>query len=295
MILAALLALGQPAPSQATPAGAGPIVHQSRLLALPDDAVAYVPANASIHPPLLVLLHGAGRGRLDMIQHNEVEADKRGIVLLAPTSKGITWDAVSIAMTPPSGDSPLEMKLGRSFSSSRDSRRVEAAIANLAKIVPFEPKHIVLAGFSDGATFALAMGMARSEPFSAVIAWSPGIPIETSQPARGRPVFVSHGRQDPVLSFGTDCGEIIPLLQSEGAVVSFVSFDGKHEVPQEQKDEFLDAIFGPVPGAPLHKLPSAKTVCPCNAMSEQLGVVGEPTGYRKSQVTVQGFQKGCGA
>jgi dienelactone hydrolase len=230
-----------------------------------------------------------------MIEHFQAEADKRGIVLLAPTSKGITWDAVSIAMAPPTGDSPLEMKMGRHFSSSRDSKRVEAAIASLARIVPIDRARTVLAGFSDGATFALAMGMARSEQFSAVIAWSPGIAIETSQPARGRKVYVSHGRRDTVLSFDTDCGEIVPLLQSEGAAVSFLPFDGVHEVPEAAKTAFLDAVFGPVAGTPAYPLPAKMPVCSCDSGAGQLGVVGEPTGFRPSQATVQGFEKRCGS
>jgi dienelactone hydrolase len=230
-----------------------------------------------------------------MIQHYEAEADKRGIILLAPTSKGVTWDAISIAMTPSTGETPIDMKMGHRFASSRDSKRVEAAIANLSKIVPVDRTRTALAGFSDGATFALAIGMARSEQFSAVIAWSPGIPIENTQPARGRKVYVSHGRQDPVLSFDTDCREIIPLLKGEGAEVRFLPFDGRHEVPEAAKDAFLDAAFGPVPGTAVHALPAEAPVCPCSAGNEQLGVVGEPTGFRRSQVTVQGFQGRCGS
>src|SRR4029078_5440353 len=117
--------------------------------------------------------------------------------------------------------SALDARLGHRFGRSRDSDRVEAAIDALSKQLPFARSRTVLAGFSDGATFALAMGMARSRPFSAVIAWSPGIAIETALPARGRRVFVSHGTRDPTLHFAVTCGEIVPLLKSEGAKVSF--------------------------------------------------------------------------
>jgi predicted esterase len=260
LVAAALLALAPVAqPPVTTPAGH--LVHQSRVFELPDDAVGYIPASANLHPPLLVLLHGAGRDRLGMIQHFEAEADKRGIVLLAPTSRGPTWDAVGIAERVPSPDSPLANKMSRSFDTSRDSKRVDAAIANLAKIVPVDRSRTVLAGFSDGATFALAMGMSRYEQFAAVIAWSPGIPIETEGPARGRRVFVSHGRQDPLLSFETTCAGIVPLLRNEGAAVTFLPFDGVHEAPPRVKDAFLDAVFGPVPGTKAVQLPASVPVC----------------------------------
>jgi phospholipase/carboxylesterase len=292
LLFAAFLALAQPVqqPAPAVPA----TVARSRTLALPDEAVAYIPASAGPHPPLLVLLHGAGRGRLWMIEHFQAEADRRGIVLLAPTSKGVTWDAVSVALTPPTTDSPLEMKLGRRFSTSRDAKRVDAAIANLAKIVPVDRSRTVLSGFSDGATFALAMGMSRSERFAAVIAWSPGIAIETAMPARGRPVFVSHGRQDPTLHFEVTCGDIVPLLQSEGARVAFMAFDGVHEVPAAAMDAFLDAAFGPVAGTQAQALPTQAPICPCDTGMQQLFVVGEPSGYRRNTSTAEGFQRKCG-
>jgi len=264
MFVAAALLVFSQAPSSRTAFVAPTVdlsVHQARILSLPDDAIGYIPANVGPHPPLLVLLHGAGRRGDRMIERLADEADARGIVLLAPTSRGPTWDAVSRAEEPPSPDSMLANSLAHRFGSSRDADRIEAAIAALAKLVPVDRGRTVLAGFSDGATFALAMGLSRSHPFSAVIAWSPGIAIETASPAHGRRVFVSHGRQDPVLSFNTDCTEIVPLVEGEGARVSFLPFDGGHEMPEIAKDAFLDATFGPLPGAPPHPLPAKVERC----------------------------------
>src|SRR6185312_2251999 len=111
VLVSALVALAQaapPAPAVQPTATAAPA---GRVIALPDDAVAYVPASAGPRPPLLVLLHGAGHGQAEMVQHFEGEADRRGIVLLAPDSRGVTWDAVSIAEQPPSIYSPLDREL----------------------------------------------------------------------------------------------------------------------------------------------------------------------------------------
>lgn len=260
LLTTALLVLVQTVSPPASPA-ANTEAHQPHILTLSNEAIGYVPASAGPRPPLLVLLHGAGRRADRMIERLAAEADARGIVLLAPTSIGMTWDTVSRAEEPQSPSSTLANSLARRFSSSHDADRVEAAIAALAKTVPVDRARTVLAGFSDGATFALAMGMSRNHPFSAVIAWSPGIAIETVSPAHGRKVFVSHGRQDPVLSFNTDCAEIVPLVQSEGAAVSFLPFKGGHEMPEIAKDAFLDAVFGPVPGAPVHPLPARVERC----------------------------------
>jgi len=185
----------------------------------------------------------------------------RGLVLLAPDSAGETWDAVETAKEPPSIDSPLANRLSHRFVSSRDEKRVDAAIASLAGIVPIDRARTVLAGFSDGATFALAMGLSSAEHFAAVIAWSPGIAIRDVSPARGRRVFVSHGRQDPILKFDVTCGEIVPLLQSEGADVTFLPFDGGHDAPPPVQDAFLDAVFGRSAGSQALPLPTNAATC----------------------------------
>lgn len=249
LLVAALLALAQAAPQA------------PHVLDLPQDAVAYVPDTGGPHPPLLVLLHGAGHRQREMLERMEADADKRGLVLLAPTSKGITWDKVASAEEPPDMSSQLASSMARRFSASRDADRVEAAIAALGKILPVDRNRTVLAGFSDGATFALAMGLSRAHDLSAVIAWSPGIAIETVSPARGRRVFISHGRQDPLLSFDETCGEIVPMVESEVGKVTFMPFTGVHEVPPAVKDAFLDAVFGPIPGAPPHPLPPTNEKC----------------------------------
>ena len=278
LLAAALLALSQAAgtlPASSAPAAAGDTparARQSRLFALPDNAVAYVPASAGQRPPLLVLLHGAGHRQLEMVQHFEAEADARGIVLLAPDSRAVTWDTVAIAQEPLSSESPLGREQSLRFGRSRDADRVEAAIANLAKTVAIDRARTVLAGFSDGATFALAMGLAKDHSFAAVIAWSPGIAIATERPASGRRVFVSHGRTDPVLSFATTCGEIVPLLRSEGAAVTFVPFEGGHDAPVWLKDAFLDAVFGRVPGSQARPLPAEVERCTA------AGTAGRETG-----------------
>jgi predicted esterase len=261
-VAAALLVLAQSSPLAPPAAPASTAArHPARLIGLPDEAIAYIPARAGLNPPLLVVLHGAGRRADRMIERLAPEANARGIVLLAPTSRGATWDTVAIAEEPASPNSPLANARSRSFSSSRDADRVEAAIAALAKFVPVDRSKTAIAGFSDGATFALAMGMSRIHAFSAVIAWSPGIAIRTASAERGRRVFISHGRRDPVLRFDATCGRIVPMLQSEGAAVSFLPFEGGHDMPKVALDTFFDAVFGVIPGVSRHPLPSDVEKC----------------------------------
>jgi phospholipase/carboxylesterase len=258
-----------------------PVIPRSHPIALADGAVAYIPPGAVLSqpkgPPLLVLLHGAGRPGMEMIDLFRTSADARGIVLLAPASRGLTWDSVALARDPPPADLPLLARQAGTFTASDDARRVEAAIAALGRTMPVDRSRTVLAGFSDGATFALAMGMARDHAFAAVLAFSPGIAIETVRPQRGRLVFVSHGRQDPVLPFAGTCAEIVPRLAAEGAAVTFLPFDGVHQVPPGVKDAFLDAVFGRVPGSQAVALPAHTPTC---ARDVPIGVPRDDNGRR---------------
>ncbi len=89
-----------------------------------------------------------------------------------------------------------------------------------------------IAGFSDGASAALSLGLANGESFTHVIAFSPGFaaPPETS----GRPaVFVSHGVNDAVLPVAPCGRRVVARLRSAGYAVKYREFEGGHGVPQE--------------------------------------------------------------
>lgn len=50
--------------------------------------------------PLLVLLHGAGGMASQMLHMGADQAERNGVLLLAPTSKGGTWDVIRRDNTP---------------------------------------------------------------------------------------------------------------------------------------------------------------------------------------------------
>jgi predicted esterase len=93
---------------------------------------------------------------------------------------------------------------------------------------------VVLEGFSDGASYALGLGLANGDLFSRIVAFSPGFIPPGSTPVTGLPeVFVSHGVQDPVLPIDGASRTIVPRLQNDGYPVTYVEFDGGHSVPAE--------------------------------------------------------------
>ena len=258
LVLAAPAAT-QPVAAPATAPG------QPRAISILGEAIAFVPSSVApgvrTAPPVLVLLHGAGRDAQGMIRKFAFEAEARGIVLLAPTSRGGTWDVIGRALKAPMRDSSGKLDGPFEFRSTRDAQRVEAAIAELGRHVPVDRSRTVLAGFSDGATFALALGLSRDHAFGSVIAFSPGLSIPVARPAPRRAVLVAHGRQDPVLPYDRTCEAILPALRARRAAVIFRPFDGRHQIPAEVMTEFLDRAFGPRPGAAPRPIAADRSEC----------------------------------
>ena len=98
-----------------------------------------------------------------------------------------------------------------------------------------DPQRMALAGFSDGASYALSLGVANGDLFSQLIAYSPG--FLTDSTARGKPqIFDSHGLQDTVLPINVASRPIVAKLRGRGYTVDYQEFAGGHEVPAAISD-----------------------------------------------------------
>ena len=215
------------------------------VVGLPDQAVASLPAapaDPDKRPALIVLLHGAGQTPEQMIAIFENDAACRNAVLLAPKSLGQTWDVVAMAI-----GRAMEASLSSDvlrYSSSKDAERVMSAISQLQQTISTDPSRQVLVGFSDGATFALALGTGRDRPFTAVVGLSPGLAVVPARAAPRRPVLVMHGRSDRSLSFDFTKGTIVPTLRGAGVKVEFVAFPGGHEIAAGAHGALAQLIIG---------------------------------------------------
>ena len=106
-----------------------------------------------------------------------------------------------------------------------------------------DPGRIAVAGFSDGASYALSVGIANGDLFTDILAFSPG--FMAPQKVAGQPrIFVSHGRQDGVLPIDRCSRRIVPQLSQAGYAVNYREFDGGHVVPPEVVAAALDRFFG---------------------------------------------------
>ena len=176
------------------------------------DGLLRVPANykPGNPAPLAVLLHGAG-GRSQRIVSLLGVAESLGVVVLAPESRGATWDVIR-------GDYGPDVEF--------INRALESAFQRVA----VDPRRIAVGGFSDGATYALSLGLDNGDLFTHILAFSPGF-IATRQP-HGRPrIFVSHGKQDEVLPIASTSRRLVPALEQARYPVTYREFDGPHTVP----------------------------------------------------------------
>nr|BFE78328.1 hypothetical protein GCM10020093_009290 [Planobispora longispora] len=113
-----------------------------------------------------------------------------------------------------------------------DVARLDAALEEVFARTAVAADHVAVAGFSDGASYALSLGVANGDLFRAVLAFSPGFMAPVVRHGRPR-FFVSHGTGDRVLPIGSCSRRLVPLLRESGYPVTYQEFDGGHEVPPQ--------------------------------------------------------------
>lgn len=161
--------------------------------------------------PLLVLLHGAGGTGAGILRHLGAAASDAGLVVLAPDSRRGTWDAIRGDFGP-------------------DVRFLNSALERVFARTAIDPQRIAIGGFSDGASYAISLGLINGDLFRRIAAFSPGF-FTPGQP-QGRPrLFLSHGTADEVLPVERCSRRIVPVLKQQGYEVTYREFTGGHEVP----------------------------------------------------------------
>ncbi|PWR13234.1 phospholipase [Micromonospora acroterricola] len=158
---------------------------------------------------LVVLLHGAGgsaRQGLDLLLP---VADAYHLLLVAPKASASSWDLIAGGF-------------------GVDVRRIDRLLGTVFDGYPV--RDVTFGGFSDGASYALSLGLANGDLVDAVLAFSPG--FAAPPVTRGRPrIFVSHGVDDRVLPIDMCSRRFVPHLDSLGYDVTYEEFPGGHEIP----------------------------------------------------------------
>jgi phospholipase/carboxylesterase len=213
------LSAGRPPPGHAVDRPPAP---GQRELRLDGAGRAWVRAPAGTGPqplPLVVALHGAGGQAQGMLTMLTEAADRHGVLVLAPQSTRTSWDVVHGRYGP-------------------DVQLLDVALTQVFEDYAVDPAHLAVSGFSDGASYALSLGITNGDLFSHVIAWSPGFASPGVRHGGPR-LFVSHGTRDEVLPVDRCSRRLVPALRTAGYAVDYHEFDGPHVVPADVIDRSL--------------------------------------------------------
>lgn len=164
--------------------------------------------------------------------------EEKNVYVLCMASQKYTWDMI----------------VEKQF--AKDTQITDLALSQLMTHFP-HIQEISIAGFSDGASYALSLGAANKDIFRHIFAFSPGYirfapspsgstssystavtnATDSSEKRQYPRVFISHGKNDRVLPV-TCSHRIVDTLEMKGFDGYYKEFDGGHTVPPEV------AIFG---------------------------------------------------
>jgi phospholipase/carboxylesterase len=169
------------------------------------------------------MLHGAG-GTAQAMRFTFALGDEFGVPILAPDSRGRTWDVILGGFGP-------------------DVAFINAALQHTFERIAVDAGRIGIGGFSDGASYALSLGVANGDLFTHVLAFSPGFMAPAGR--REKPhIFISHGIGDEVLPIDRTSRTIVPDLERRGYNVRYREFNGPHTVPPDLAREAFGWLKG---------------------------------------------------
>jgi predicted esterase len=208
-----------PAPAEVQPGTRHVPVEGSR------DALLLVPAGyrPDQPAPLVVAFHGAGGDGQQMIDILGGLAEERGFLLLSPASRRQTWDVILGGYGP-------------------DVGAIERTLVELFRSYAVDPARIATAGFSDGASYALSLGISNGDLFTDLLAFSPGFMAPSRIEGQPR-IFISHGVKDTVLPINPTSRQLIPRLRAGGNELIYREFPDGHVVPPEIAREAVDGFL----------------------------------------------------
>ncbi|HEV2755175.1 MAG TPA: phospholipase [Actinomycetota bacterium] len=170
--------------------------------------------------PFALTLHGANAGAPNGLKRLLPYAEDNGIILLAVASHERTWDVIYGGFGP-------------------DVDHIDDALQEVFSTYAIDRRHLAVQGFSDGASYALSLGITNGDLFSHVIAFSAG--FMTPGEAHGSPrIYTSHGTTDPILPIGSTSRRYVPQLKRAGYDVVYREFEGGHRTPQPIAKEAVE-------------------------------------------------------
>jgi phospholipase/carboxylesterase len=177
------------------------------------DGTLYVPKSyePGLPMPLLMMLHGYS-GAAQSVRYTFPLADEFGVIVIAPESRDLTW--------------------GQSIPGfDNDVRYLGAAYRHVSSILDVDRTHVALGGVSDGAQYALGMGLSYGDVFNHLMIFSVGLFNPFRRQGKPR-IFMAHGIKDAQMPIDRTARKWAPQLKEEGYDITYVEYDGGHGAPR---------------------------------------------------------------
>ncbi len=184
--------------------------------------------------PLFTVLHGAGRQDEALAKGYRHEPDRRQAFFLIPRSVEPTWDLIASEGRP-------------------DLDFLEYAYDLVYRRFPIDPLQQALIGYSDGASYAMSVGLSNSTMFSALIGWAAGFIVLDPESAERfgqaipdpKPrIYLEYGTHDELFDYQTVALPTRDRLQQAGLDVTFSTDEGGRHWPSGSfHTEALDWYF----------------------------------------------------
>lgn len=168
--------------------------------------------------PVVLLLHGSYGSGADMASDFQTYAERAGVVIIAPSSRADTWDRISVGYYGP------------------DVEYLDRVLRWTFDHVSADPTRLTIAGFSDGATYSLLLGLKNGDLFPRIVAFAPCARIPT-EPVGSPRIMIAHGTDDQVLPIDECSRALVPELRLRGYSVEFLEYpsaggDGHFVTPE---------------------------------------------------------------
>ena len=216
-----------PTTADDAPAGTGRITHGEQL--------AWIVTPPAIEPgrdyPLVVVLHGAGRQDELIVRGLQTERARRDAIFVVPRSLAPTWDLIT------GGDGV-------------DLAFLDGVLQSIYGRFRIDASRQAIVGYSDGASYGLAIGLSNPRIFAAVMAWAAGflaIDANNLRPDDPKPrVFLEYGTRDQLFPFEHVALPMRDTLTRLGYPLEFRADEGGIHWPRPAfLADALDWFLGP--------------------------------------------------